>query len=88
MPLFDDGSLGYLCLMTVSALLGLLFTSVLIGTITNAIEVKLEALRNGNSLVIEKNHIVVLGFYPGEYTLLMRCGCRGYSSHGDGGVYR
>ena len=70
MPLFDDGSLGYLCLMTVSALLGLLFTSVLIGTITNAIEVKLEALRNGNSLVIEKNHIVVLGFYPGEYTLL------------------
>ena len=70
MPLFDDGSLGYLILMTVSALLGLLFTSVLIGTITNAIEVKLEALRNGNSLVIEKNHIVVLGFYPGEYTLL------------------
>jgi Trk K+ transport system NAD-binding subunit len=69
-PAFDDGSIGYLCLMTVSGVLGLLFTSVLIGTITSAIEVKLEQLRNGNSLVIEKGHTVVLGFYPGEYTLL------------------
>ena len=70
MPSFADGSLGYLILMSIVAIAGVLFTSVLIGIITSAIEEKIDSLKKGNSIVLEKNHIVVLGFYPGEYTLL------------------
>lgn len=72
MPASDDGNgrTGYLILMSVSAIAGVLFTSVLIGIITSAIEEKIDNLKRGNSLVLEKGHIVVLGFYPGEYALL------------------
>ena len=70
MPYFSDGSPGYLILMSVTAIAGVLFTSVLIGIITSAIEEKIDNLKRGNSLVLEKGHTVVLGFTPGEYTLL------------------
>ncbi len=70
MPEFDEQSTGYLILMAIAAIAGVLFTSVLIGIITSAIEEKISSLKKGNSLVLEKGHIVVLGFYPGEYTLL------------------
>ena len=70
MPSFEDGSPGYLILMSITAIAGVLFTSVLIGIITSAIEEKIDNLKRGNSFVLEKDHIVVLGFYPGEYTLL------------------
>ncbi|MBO4423001.1 MAG: hypothetical protein J5879_06150 [Clostridia bacterium] len=70
MPSYEDGSPGYLIIMSLTAIGGVLFTSVLIGIITSAIEEKIDNLKRGNSLVLEKDHIVVLGFYPGEYTLL------------------
>lgn len=70
MPSFEDGSPGYLILMSITAIAGVLFTSVLIGIITSAIEEKIDNLKRGNSFVLEKDHIVVFGFYPGEYTLL------------------
>ena len=69
-PAYGDGSLGYIIMMSIIAVAGVLFTSILIGIITSAIEEKITNLKKGNSLVLEKNHIVVLGFYPGEYTLL------------------
>ena len=70
MPYSDDGSLGYLILMSITAIAGVLFTSVLIGIITSAIEEKIIDLKRGNSLVLENDHTVVLGFNPGEYTLI------------------
>lgn len=70
MPYYEDGSIGYIALMSVNAVAGILFTSVLIGIVTSAIEEKLADLKRGQSAVIEKDHIVVLGFRPGEYTLL------------------
>ena len=70
MPYFSDGSPGYLILMSVTAIAGVLFTSVLIGIITSAIEEKIDNLKRGNSRVLETGHTVVLGFAPGEYTLL------------------
>ncbi|MBO4413574.1 MAG: hypothetical protein J5830_02590, partial [Clostridia bacterium] len=70
MPSYEDGSIGYLILMSVTAVAGLLFTSVLIGIVTSAIEEKIIELKKGNSLVLESGHIVMLGFDPGEYTLL------------------
>lgn len=70
MPYSGDGSTGYILLTAVVAIVGLLFTSVLIGIVGTAIEEKLTALRKGNSRVLEQGHIVILGFQPGEYTLL------------------
>lgn len=70
MPYYEEGSIGYLIIMALSALCGLLVTSVLIGIITSAMEEKIMNLRKGNSIVIEEGHIVVIGFYPGEYTLI------------------
>lgn len=70
MPYSDEGSPGYIALMSVTAIAGVLFTSVFIGIITSAIEEKIEDLKRGNSIVIEEGHIVVLGFRSGEYTLL------------------
>ncbi len=69
-PEFEDGSLGYLLFMSILAIVGVMFTSVLIGIITNVIENKIYSLKRGNSFVLEKEHIIVLGFYPGEFTLL------------------
>jgi len=70
MPSFEDGSPGYLILMSITAIAGVLFTSVLIGIITSAIEEKIIELKKGNSFVLERDHIVVLGFSQGEYTLI------------------
>ena len=42
MPSFEDGSPGYLILMSITAIAGVLFTSVLIGIITSAIEEKID----------------------------------------------
>ncbi len=70
MPSYEDGSPAYLLLMALAAVIGLFVTSVLIGIISSAIEEKITSLRRGNSAVLEENHIVVLGFSPGEYTLL------------------
>lgn len=70
MPSSEDGGLGYILLIALSAILGLFFTSFLIGIISSAIEDKLSQLRKGNSDIVESNHIVILGFDPGKYTLI------------------
>ena len=70
MPYSEDGNLAYILLTALAAVTGLLFTSILIGIITAAVEEKVTGLKDGNSLVLESGHIVVLGFTPGEYTLL------------------
>ena len=70
MPSYEDGEIGYLILMAIVAIAGVLFTSVLIGIVTSSIEEKINDLKRGNSRVLESDHIIVLGFYPGEYTLL------------------
>ena len=72
MPYYSDGdgSIGYLIVMSFAAIIGLLITSVLIGIISNAIEEHIDGLKDGKSLVLEKDHVVILGFTPGEYTLI------------------
>ncbi|MBE6128129.1 MAG: hypothetical protein E7185_02525 [Erysipelotrichaceae bacterium] len=65
-----EDSLLYPIILSVAAVAGLLVTSVLIGIVTSAIEEKIMALRNGNSPVLENDHVIVLGFYGGEYTLI------------------
>lgn len=70
MPYSEDGNAGYIILTALAAVTGLLFTSILIGIIASAVEEKVTGLKDGNSLVLESGHIAVLGFTPGEYTLL------------------
>ena len=72
MPSFADGGIAYVILMSLAAIAGLFVTSVLIGIISSAIEEKITGLKRGTSEVIEEGHIVILGFYPGEYTLLQQ----------------
>lgn len=69
-PDYESDSLGYLIVMAVGAIIGLLITSILIGIFAAAIEEKVSGLKEGKSKVLEKGHTVILGFVPGEYTLL------------------
>ena len=66
----DSSSFGYLFFMSLAAIAGLMVTSVLIGIFSSAIEEKIYSLRKGNSIVLENDHHIILGFYPGEYTLI------------------
>ncbi|MBO4919889.1 MAG: hypothetical protein J5365_07020 [Erysipelotrichaceae bacterium] len=70
MPSSEDGEAGYIVLNTITAIIGLFFTSILIGVISSGIEAKLDSIRNGNSIVIEKDHTVILGYTLGEHGLL------------------
>lgn len=72
MPSYEDGDgkMGYLVIMSVAAIIGLLVTSVLIGIISSAIEQHIDELKDGKSKVLEKDHYVILGFTPGDYTLI------------------
>ena len=72
MPYYDDGSgrMGYLVVMSVAAIIGLLITSVLIGIVSSAIERHIDELKDGRSKVLEKDHFVILGYIPGDYTLI------------------
>ncbi|MBR4204377.1 MAG: hypothetical protein IKQ92_02775 [Clostridia bacterium] len=72
MPSFEDGGIVYLILMSLAAIAGLFITSILIGIISSGIEEKITSLKRGSSAVVEEDHIIVLGFYPGEYTLLQQ----------------
>lgn len=70
LPFYGDGWSGYRIMMTVAAIFGLLITSVLIGIISSAIDEKIASLKAGNVPVLEEDHIVVLGFKAGEYSLI------------------
>lgn len=70
MPYSDEGAVIYLVTTAVVAIFGVLFTSVLIGIISSAIEEKVDSLREGSSKVLEAGHTVLLGFTPGSYELI------------------
>ena len=70
MPSSEDGEVGYIILNTITAVVGLLFTSILIGVVSSGIEERLDDLRKGNSNVLENGHTVILGYNSGEHGLL------------------
>lgn len=63
-------NLLYLFLMFLATLCGLFLTSILIGIITTGVESKLRDLRQGNSIVQEDNHTVIIGFDLNTFVLL------------------
>lgn len=66
----DSGTMGYMVIMTIVTLCGLLITSVLIGIINNGLEGKMDELRKGKSTVLERNHTIILGFPKEIYGML------------------
>jgi len=58
----DTGNIIFIILMSIVTLCGLFITSMLIGVIGAGLEEKMESLRKGHSIVLEKNHVVILGF--------------------------
>jgi len=57
-----DGTFLYVFLMTMSSIVGIFITSLLISVLSNGFQQKLENMKKGTSLVIEKNHTLILGF--------------------------
>lgn len=66
----DDGGVGYLILMAAGALIGVLFTSVLIGIFSTEVEERLDAMKNGRSRIIEQGHMVLLGYHSGTFEVI------------------
>ena len=69
-PSSGDGSLLFIIINGIAAIIGLFFTSILIGIITTGIETKLQRLRNGNADVLENNHTVILGWNDTTFAIL------------------
>lgn len=66
----EEAVFSHLALKAAAGIFGLLLTSVLIGIVASSIEEKINDLKRGNSVVLESGHIVILGYAPGEYSLL------------------
>ncbi len=66
----DTSNPGFIILMSLVTLCGLFVTSILIGIITTGFEERFNALKKGNSKVIEQNHTVILGFNDNVYTII------------------
>ena len=66
----DGGGWSYRLTMLVVTLGGILFTSILIGLLTNGIQNQIEILRRGRSKVIEKDHYVILGWNEQIFTVI------------------
>jgi len=72
----DAGTMGgdegwsFRLVMFVVTLGGIFVISALIGVLNSGLESKLDELRKGKSLVIEKNHTVILGWSPKVFTII------------------
>jgi ion channel POLLUX/CASTOR len=66
----DTGSWSFLIAMLTVTFGGIFVISTFIGTLTTAIEAKLDALRKGRSRVLESGHTVILGWSPRVFSIV------------------
>ena len=66
----DDGTWTFLFLYLFPTIGGLFIVSALIGVLNQGFGTMLEEMRRGRSVVVEKNHTVILGWGPKVFTLL------------------
>ena len=66
----DEGNWPFLLSMFFITMVGIFLISILIGIITTGIEAAIESLRKGRSIVIEKNHTVILGWSDKVFPIL------------------
>ena len=58
----DTGGAASMIIMFITTIGGLVILSSLVGVLTTGLDAKLEELRKGRSLVVEKDHTVILGW--------------------------
>jgi Trk K+ transport system NAD-binding subunit len=92
MHLIDPGTItgdvagaGFLGLMLVVTIIGIVLLSVLIGIISQGLSDKAETLRKGHSRVLESGHTIVLGFNEATFTVLAEL-CEAHANAGGGVV--
>ena len=66
----EESSALIIGLMGLVTLIGVFFTSILIGIINNGIQTKILDLRRGNSKILEHNHVVIIGYNDSVFSLL------------------
>ena len=66
----DQGRLEYRLSMLFVTMGGIFVVSTLIGVLSNELDQQLERLRKGRSMVIEKDHTVILGWSPQIFIIL------------------
>jgi ion channel POLLUX/CASTOR len=66
----DDGKWPFLVLMLLLTIGGLLIVSALIGVLATGLDRKIEELRKGRSVVLERDHTLVLGWSETVFTVL------------------
>ncbi len=66
----DEGSPLFLGLMLAVTTGGIVLSSTLIGIISSGLDRRLEELRKGRSFVVERNHIVILGWSSQIFTVI------------------
>ncbi len=66
----DFSDSGFMVMVVAATIAGLLLIGSLIGILTNGIQTRLEQLRKGRSLVIERDHIVILGWSDNIFAIL------------------
>ena len=75
--ILDPGTVGehednwpFQIFMMIVTILGLIIVTTLIGLVSNGIVTKLESLRKGRSFVIEKDHVLILGWSSKIFTII------------------
>jgi voltage-gated potassium channel Kch len=66
----DEGSFFFLFMMLVVTFGGVFVVSALIGIINTGLEAKLDELRKGRSVVLERDHTLILGWSPQVFTII------------------
>src|SRR5262249_29218527 len=69
-PADDSSPIAVLALWFILALGGLFIVSTLVGLLTNGMSQRIEALRKGRSLVVERRHTVILGWSDQVFTVV------------------
>ncbi len=66
----DDAGWGFRASMLLVTLIGIFIISTLIGLVSTSILAKINKLRKGRSFVVEKGHVLILGWSPKIYTII------------------
>lgn len=66
----DDGTVFFLLIMLLATLCGVFFTALLIGVVNDGISSRMSELAKGLEPVIEKDHVVVLGFNESTFIII------------------
>jgi hypothetical protein len=65
-----ESNIAYRLVMLGLTFGGIFFTSALIGILTTGLNARMETLRKGRSTVMEKDHIIILGWTPQVFSIL------------------